>query len=83
VSRSLQSAPLATEELQLLQAMWVSMTASSQRVKKTHFLTDAEIIAIRQELRRAKTQREVARRWRLSDWYISQLKHYQRRANAL
>lgn len=48
--------------------------------KQTHFLTDVDIQAIRRDLRSANTQREVARRHGLSESYISQLKHYTRRA---
>ena len=50
------------------------------REKKTHFLSDADVQRIRQELRGANTQREVARRHGLSEPYISQLKRYTRRA---
>ena len=47
--------------------------------KRTHFLREQDVQAIRRELRHATTQREVARRWGLSDGYVSQLKHFTRR----
>lgn len=47
--------------------------------KRTHFLTDEAIQAIRRDLRHS-TNREVARKHGISDAYVSQLKHYTRRA---
>lgn len=43
-------------------------------------LTDADIHAIRKDLRHARTAREVARKHGISDSYICQIKHYTRRA---
>jgi hypothetical protein len=51
----------------------------SVRDKKTHFLTNTDVQAIRRDLRHA-SNREVARKWHLSDAYVWQLKHYTRRA---
>jgi hypothetical protein len=49
------------------------------RTKRTHFLADDDIHAIRQDLREA-TNRAVARKWGISESYVSQLKNYHRRA---
>ena len=65
---------MATEELQSVQ------TTRVLRSKRTHFLTEQDVRAIRRELREAPTQREVARRWGLSEPYVSQLKRGDRRA---
>jgi hypothetical protein len=54
---------------------------SSIRGKKTHFLTDQEVLRIRRELRHAKTARSVAYRWGLSESYVGQLGDYTRRAH--
>lgn len=49
--------------------------------KRTHCFSDSTIAAVRRALRTARTQREVARAFGMSDAYVSQIKRYRRRIN--
>lgn len=51
------------------------------RAKRTHCFSETTIAAVRRELRKGRQQRQVAREFGMSDTYVYQLKHYQRRIN--
>lgn len=64
----------------LLQSMQSVRVLGGRPRKRTHFLSDQEIVLIRRECR-TRTLTEVARAHGLSVAYVYQLKNYHRRIN--